>query len=166
MAATFSRSSFQILLRSYTRRSGAAPIGIYLYPPQKSPPDRGFAVKVKTILSSPPHPGTWEQKSRQRFGRCLDSHVAETTGRSAKKTQRPIQTQRGHFNCSNSASNLKSTLMSYKEVTKTCTAAWKKTTKQKICIYISVLAIANLCRNHRAQDFTTFFALSFFFFFT
>ena len=40
-----------------------------------------------------------------------------------KKTQRPIQTQQGYFNCSNSASNLKSTLMSYKEVTKMCTAA-------------------------------------------
>lgn len=47
----FSRSGFQIFLRSYTWCKGAAPIGIDLHPAPKTPPDGGFAVKAKTILS-------------------------------------------------------------------------------------------------------------------
>lgn len=70
------------------RCSGAAPIGVYLYPPPKNPPGEGFTVRAVTILSSPLCPGTWEQNSHQRFGRCLESHVTEIAGHSAKKNPR------------------------------------------------------------------------------
>lgn len=147
MGVTFSRLNFQVFPRSYKQWSGAAPTGIYLHPPPKHPPDRGFAVKAKMILSSPSHPSTWGQNSKSLLWiltlPCYWNHQPLS-----QKTQRPIQIQWGYFNCSNAASNLKFTLTSYKEVLKMCTAAQKKNVSisMYLCSPLQISAGTNECR--------------------